>query len=167
MNLDKADLEFLSNHLSSGTKSGYGYAFNAFSNFCANIGADPFTCPPSVVVKYVRQMYNNGAQYRTVNHHRSSISKFHTGYNGEPVGSHPLVCQAVKAVFRLRPPLPRCLTTFDITKVFDYIKKLPPNMDLTLKQLSHKALFLLTVRGRDFDPSLRGLIKPYGASVAI
>ena len=143
-NLDDADLEFLSNHLAAGTKSGYGYVFNLFSTFCSNLGVDPFTCPPAVIVKYIRRMYNNGAKYRTVNHHRSSISKFHIGFNGVPIGSHPLICQAVKAVFRLRPPLPKYMTTFDITKVFDYIKKLPPNEELTLKQLSHKALFLLT-----------------------
>ena len=143
LDLEDADLEFLSNHLSNGTKSGYGYAFKAFSSFCTNLGVDPFTCPPSVVVKYIRHMYNANSQYRTVNHHRSSISKFHMGVNGVPIGSHPLVCQAVKAVFRLRPPLPKYMTTFDITKVFNYIKKLPPNEELSLKQLSYKALFLL------------------------
>ena len=61
-NLDDADLEFLSNHLAAGTKSGYGYVFNLFSTFCSNLGVDPFTCPPAVIVKYIRRMYNNGAK---------------------------------------------------------------------------------------------------------
>ena len=144
LNLEDADLEFLSNHLSAGTKTGYGYVFRKFSSFCSNLHTDPFSCTPTVLVKYIRYLYENGAQYRTVNHHRSSISKFHAGVAGVAIGSHPLVCQAVKAVFRLRPPLPRYVTTFDITKVFAYFQSLPTNEDLTLKQLSLKSLFLLT-----------------------
>ena len=60
------------------------------------------------------------------------------------MGSHPLVSQAVRAVFRLRPPLPKYVTTFDITKVFAYIQSLPPNEDMGLKFLTLKCMFLLT-----------------------
>ena len=142
--LDSDDLDFLSNHLAPSTRSGYGYAFQQFSIFCDGLSEDPFTCAPSVLVKYIRQMYDSGAEYSTVNHHRSSISKFHAGFGGVAIGCHPIVSQAVKAVFRLRPPLPKYIATFDISKVFAFIKTLPPNTDLTLKQLSFKTLFLLT-----------------------
>ena len=55
-----------------------------------------------------------------------------------------MVSQAVKAVFRLRPPLPRYVATFDISQVFSFLKTWPTNTDLSLKQLSLKTLFLLT-----------------------
>ena len=142
--LDSADLDFLSNYLASGTKAGYGYVFQRFSIFCADFHVDPFTCNPAIVVKYIRCMYDQGAEYSTINHHRSSISKFHVGFGGVPVGSHSLVSQAVKAVFRLRPPLPKYIATFDITKVFGHIQTLPPNEELSIKLLTLKTLFLLT-----------------------
>jgi hypothetical protein len=50
----------------------------------------------------------------------------------------------VRAVFRLKPPLPKYIATFDISLVFSHIKSLPSNSDLSLKLLSLKALFLLT-----------------------
>ena len=142
--LDQEDLAFLSHHLSPGTKAGYGYAFQQFGTFCGTLGENSHTCGPSILVKYIRKMYNDGAEYSTVNHHRSSISKLHLGFNGVSIGCHPLVSQAVKAVFRLRPPLPKYVATFDISKVFSFIKTLPPNSELSLKLLSFKTLFLLT-----------------------
>ena len=79
-----------------------------------------------------------------MNHHRSCISKFHAGFDHIPAGSHPLVSQAVKSVFRLRPPLPKYVNTFDISIVFSFLQSLPANEDLDLKLLSYKTLFLLT-----------------------
>ena len=55
-----------------------------------------------------------------------------------------MVSQAVKAIFRLRPPLPKYINTFDVSLVFTYIARLPTNEALTLKQLTFKTLFLLT-----------------------
>ena len=76
-----------------------------------------------------------------MNFHRSSISKFHVGIHGVPLGDHPLVSQAVKAVFRLRPPLPQYKSTFDIVPVLNYIRSLP-TATVSLHLLSFKALFL-------------------------
>ena len=102
---------------------------------------DPLTCPPAAVVKYIRHLYETGAEWSTVNFHRSSISKFHVGIHGVPLGEHPLVSQAVKAVFRDRPPLPQYKSTFDIVPVLNYIHSLP-TATVSLQLLSFKALFL-------------------------
>ena len=142
--LDKPDLDFLSCHLSVGSKSGYGYAFQKFVRFCATLNVDPYNCMPAVLVKYVRHLYESGASYSAVNFHRSAVAKFHFGLDGQSIGSHPLVSQAVKAVFRLRPPLPRYVATYDITKIFSYLQSLPDNQTLSLKQLTLKTTFLLT-----------------------
>ena len=144
MGLDAEDLKFLSHHLAPGTQAGYGYVFKRFCKFCETLGVDPFTCSPVIIVKYLRQLYESGAAYSTVNHHRSTISKFHHGIDGKPVGSHSLVSQAVRSVFRLRPPLPKYRSTYDISKVFDYLITLPENCNLNLKMLSLKTVFLLT-----------------------
>ena len=139
--LDEEDLDFLSNHLASGTASGYGYSFRKFRLFCEHFQADPLTCTPAIVVKYVKHLYEEGAKYSTVNGHRSAISKFHVGVHGIPMGEHPLVSQAVKAVFRLRPPLPQYRATFDIVPVLAYVRSLP-TASIPLKLLSFKTLLL-------------------------
>ena len=143
VDLDPEDLSILSNHLAPGSSSGYGYTWVKFSKFCNTRKVDPFSCPPSIIVKYLRAMYEDGAQYRTVNHARCAISKLHNGFQGMPVEQHVLVKQAVKSVFRLRPPLPKYKHTYDINKVLVYIRQiLGNNKFLPLRLLSMKCLFL-------------------------
>ena len=90
-------------------------------------------------------MYNEGAKYRTINHARCAISKFHEGYNGKPAGQHQLVSQSVKSVFRLRPPLPKYKHTFDVKPILLYIKQILGNNDiLTLRMLTFKCLYLIS-----------------------
>ena len=141
--LDGEDMDFLAGHLAVDTASGYGYAFNHFKTFCEDKNVDPFTCSPSVVIKYIRFKFNEGYSYSTINYHRSSISKFHAGFEGSPIGEHFLVCQALKSVFRQRPPLPKYLSTFDIQPVLNYIANLEPLSSLSLKALTMKTFFLI------------------------
>ena len=141
--LDEEDLAFLAHHLSEGTRAGYSSVIKKFTDFCAKFGKDPLTCPPALIVKYIRSLFEEGAEYSTVNLHRSAISKYHQGFNGQPIGIHPLIRQAIKSVFRQNPPLPKYKLTFDAKIVFDYISGLPHNSQLSLKVLSHKTLILL------------------------
>ena len=157
--LDEEDLSFLSCHLAKGTLSGYNCVMKKFTSFCSPFGLDPLTCPPSLVVKYLRSLYEEGAEYSTVNLHRSAISKFHCGFDGQTVGSHPLVKQAVRAVFRLKPPLPKYKSTFDVNVIFDYLSGLPGNQHLDLKTLSLKTL-LLTIYSTLFRVSSMARLIP-------
>ena len=122
--------------------SGYNYAFKKFSTFCLPYGVNSLTCPPSLVVKYLRSLYEDGVEYNTVNLHRSAISKFHVGVDGQAMGLHPLVKKAVRAVFRLKPPLPKYKSTFDVNIILNYLSGLPGNTHLDLKYLSFKTLLL-------------------------
>ena len=106
---------------------------------------DPVNCEPEEIAKYLQFLYESGSKYSTINLVRSAISKFHKGYNGVPAGQHQIVRNAVRAVFRLRPPLPKYNVTFDVTIVLDYLKSLPENPQLPLKLLTYKAVFLLIV----------------------
>ena len=114
-------MDFLSLHLASQTASGYEYTFRRFRFFCEQLQADPLTCAPVIIVKYIRHLFESVAQFNTVNYHRSGISKFHVGIYGISFGEHPLVCQAVKTVFRLRPTLPLYQANFVIVPVLEYI----------------------------------------------
>ena len=143
--LTNDEIDFLSNHVSSGTGTGYGYAWQRFADFCSANNVSPYTCPVNLLVRYLKKMYDQGAKYRTVNFARSAISKLHIGFGGVPAGQQPLIKKAVQAVFRLRPPLPKYETTFDVNKVLTYIQQILGNNDLLpLKLLSYKCLFLLS-----------------------
>ena len=115
-------------------------------------------CPPSTIVKYIHHCFKRGAKYRTLNDVRSSISKFHIGYSGTPAGQHPLVVQAIRAVFRLRPPLPKYKDTFDIKPVLVMTKQIYGDNDLlNLKLLSYKCLFLTAFASLSRVSTLRSL----------
>ena len=66
------------------------------------------------------------------------------GFGCTPIGEHALVCQAVKAAFRLWPPLPKYNATFDISSVLEYVAGLEPLSLLSLKLLTFKTLFLMS-----------------------
>ena len=139
------ELDFLANHISTGSATGYNYAWGRFTSFCSEKAIDPFTCPANIIVKYLKKIYDDGAKYRTVNYVRSAISKLHIGFGDLPAGQHALVKKAVQAVFRLRPPLPKYKTTFDIGKVLTYVQQILGNNELLpIKLLSCKCLFLLS-----------------------
>ena len=140
----EADLaDFLSQHLAAGTRCGYRHAYARFKAFCSLNKLCPKSCKPEDIAKYLKLLCDNGASYNTINVVRSAISKYHNGYSGIAAGSNNIVCMAMRAVFKIRPPLPKYKHTYDITMVLDYLKSLPPNSELTLRQLSMKTLFLL------------------------
>ena len=143
--VDKELDSFLSNHLAPGTKSGYSFAFAKFSTYCLSLKQSPTSCGPDIIARYIKHLFDSGCSYSSVNGARCAISKHHVGYDGMSAGSHKLVSMAVKSVFKQRPPLPKYKTTFDITVVLTYLQSLPNNKDLSLKLLSYKALFLLTI----------------------
>ena len=86
--------------------SGYKYAIDKFQKFCEKFNENSTTCSPTLVVKYIRHLHESGFSYQSINHQRSAISKFHEGVQGQPVGMHPLVKQALRAAFHLTPPFP-------------------------------------------------------------
>ena len=60
-------------------------------------------------------------------------------------GQHTLVRQAVKAAFRLRPPLPKYSATFNIQPVLIFLRQILGNNNyLSIKLLSYKCLFLIS-----------------------
>ena len=102
----------------------------------------------------MRHLYESGAEYSTVYFHRSGIAKFHVGINGVSVGEHPLVSQAVKTVFRLRPPLPQYQSTFDLVPVLAYVQSLHRASITTIAVFQNPApnYLLLYFQGEQHGP---------------
>ena len=156
-NLETDQLNFISNDLSKGSASSYGYSWNKFAIFCSTLSIDPYTCNQSIVSKYLHEMFKRGLKYRTINNARSAISKFHQNSN-IPMGQNPLIIKTMKAAFRLRPPLPAYKKTFDICPVLLYTKQIFGNDKLlNAKYISYKCLFLIAFSSLSRLSSLRSL----------
>ena len=81
--------------------------------------------------------------------YRSALSAVLPLIDGHIAGSHPLVCQLLKGVFQLRPPQPRYATTWQVSKVVQYISSLGSNSNLSTKLLSYKLVGLLALTAPD------------------
>ena len=62
-----------------------------------------------------------------------------------------MVCRLIKGLFNIRPALPRYVTTWNVSKVFTFIKSKPTLTNCDLKTLSHRLarLLCLTTGRRD------------------
>ena len=143
--LNQDDFDFLDHHISTNTKQKYSSAWQQFCTFCTGLNVHPITCSVAVIVKYIRHRFEEGASYSTMNVAKSAISKYHCFLPGNtPVGTDQLVQKAMKSFFKLRPPLPKYRSTFDVTIVMRYVMDMGPVADLDLKCLTFKTLFLVT-----------------------
>ena len=142
--LNQDDYDFLDHHISTNTKQKYTSAWQQFCTFCTGLNVQPITCSVAVIVKYIRHRFEEGASYSTMNVAKSAISKYHCFLPGNtPVGTDQLVQKAMKSFFKLRPPLPKYRSTFDVTIVMRYVMDMGPAADLDLKCLTYKTLFLV------------------------
>ena len=127
---------FISQYLSTGTSKTYKSIFGRLQEFCSTKRHSAYSCSPEVILRFLKSLHDKGSSFSLINAARSAISKYHIGFKGTLAGQHILVYQAVKAVFRLNPPLPKYQSTYDIQWVFTHIKSLQP--PLTLKELTYK-----------------------------
>ena len=143
--LSDADHAFLRKHLRKGTTTTYGSGWRLFQRFCQGFRINPQLAPLPLIVKFIRNLYEREKSAAVVGTAMSAISKYHIidASTGLSIGKHPLVTTAKKAFWQLRPPIPRYRGTYDVTIVLRYIESLGQNADLTLKQLSEKAAFLV------------------------
>ena len=61
------------------------------------------------------------------------------------IGQHPRVCRLMTGIFNNRPPKPRYTFVWDIETVLNYLSKLPDNLNLPIRVLSHKLALLLSL----------------------
>ena len=65
--------------------------------------------------------------------------------DNNPIGQHPRVCTLMTGIFNNRPPKPRYTFVWDIETVLNYLSKLPDNLNLPIRVLSHKLALLLSL----------------------
>lgn len=97
------------------------------------------------ILEFLTSEFNLGRAYRALNVYRSAISSTHPKIDSVRVGEHPLVVQLLKGAYNLRPPLPRHSSTWDVSLIVSFIDSLGVNESLSLKDLSQKLGFLLSL----------------------
>lgn len=93
-----------------------------------------------IILVFLTQIFNDGAQYGTINSHRAALSLI----VGD-ISDDDRIIRFCKGVYKLRPPLPRYNVTWDANVVLNYLTTLFPNESLTLERLSKKCSTLLAL----------------------
>ena len=97
------------------------------------------------ILDYLASLYDKGAQYRTINLHRSALSATLKPIDGFCVGQHPLVCRLLKGAFNSRPPRPKLCSSWSVSKVLETLREWSPASKLGLKVLTFKTCMLLAL----------------------
>jgi hypothetical protein len=97
------------------------------------------------VLSFSTQLYNTGVGYSGINTARSALSLVLGPIHGMSAGKHPLVVRLVKAVWRLKPPKPRCDSIWDANLILNLFRGWDDNVNLDLVHLTLKLLGLLAL----------------------
>ena len=132
------------------TTSAYSSAWTKWSSWCSQqVNVNPFSPSLTNVLDFLTHQFHEGKDYRTINVSLSAHSAVLPLIDGHKAGSHLLVCQLLKGVFQLRPPQPRYATTWQVSKLVQYISSLGSNSNLSTKLLSYKLVGLLALTALD------------------
>ena len=115
-----------------------------FVDFCHKRQADPLCAITKTGIEFLNEYFNTGVGYSAVNSARSALSSLIKPLHGIPFGKDPLVSRFLRGVFNIRPALPRYVTTWNVSKVFQYLKKQQALVNCDLKAVSHRLAILLS-----------------------
>ena len=112
-------------------------------------------------IEFLTEYFKTGIGYSSVNSVRTALSSIIKPVCNVPLGKSPLVCRLPKEVFNIRPVLPRCVTTWNVTKVFTFIKSKPTHRNCDLKTLSYRLAILLCLTTVQRDQTIKCLNLDY------
>lgn len=145
LNLPENVVNILSSSCSKSTWNHYESVIKKYYNFCqANLYV-PFPVTINVILQFLTSLYESGLGYSSINLARSALSVMFGRVDNIVLGEHPLVSRFIKGVGRLRPPVPRYQTTWDVNLVLNLFLKWHSNDKLNLKDLTLKLVALLAL----------------------
>ena len=143
----------------AGTEKQYKGEWDKWSGWCHKRQIDLLQASVIQVVEFLTDCYHEGKGYSTINTYRSALSTTLCSMNDDrdSLGSHPLIARLLKGVYILRPPTPRYSSTWDVSKVTDYLKTLAPLRELSLKLLTLKTVMLCALASAQRQQTLSAL----------
>ena len=92
-----------------------------------------------------------------VNSAKAALPSLIKPFHGIPLGKGPLVNRFLRGVFNIRPALPPYVTTWDVSRVFQYLKKQQALANCDLKAASHRLAMLLCLTTGQRDQTIKFL----------
>ena len=150
-------LKILSASWRMGTEKRYNSHVDRFVKFCRERYTDPIQATTEMGIEFLTEYFKTGVGYSSVNSAPSALPSIKKPVCNVPFGKSPLVCRFLKGVFNIRPALPRYVATWDVTKVFTFVKSKPTLTNCDLKTLSHRLAILLCLTTGQRDQTIKCL----------
>lgn len=140
-NVPPQSIEVICASLSDNTLRQYECAFKRWFDFCSKNNINPYDAPIEHVIKFLTDIFIQGAQYGTLNSYRSALALI----LGSKISSDDIMSRLFKGFYRLRPSVPKYNSTWDTSIVLDYLGNFYPNSVIGLETLTKKLITLLAL----------------------
>ena len=130
--------------------------------FCVENNVDPVKADVRMGAEFLTQyFYQTTVDYSSLNTARSALSTIIEPTHVVTFGNHLLIKRLLKGIFKERPTLPRYTVTYDVNKVFLYMKSLPPVCELNLETITKCLATLLCLLTGQRSQTLAALSLQY------
>lgn len=139
--LEENTINIMIKSLSQNTLKQYNTSLKKWFQFCKNNNVHVYDHSITLVLKFLTQMFENGANYGTLNSYRSALSLI----LGKQVGNDDCISRFLKGVFRIKPSLPKYKDIWNPNLVLEYLSNLFPNEKLSIDKITKKLVTLLAL----------------------
>ena len=126
-----------------GTKKQYIPYLMRWEEYCKREHIAPHNPGKVKAIEFLRELYEEGLGYSTINTARSALSSVITLNGGILFGRYPLVCQFLKGIFALKPCLLKYSKIWDVNDVLCCFKSCSLVGEMDLKDLTTNLATLL------------------------
>ena len=122
------------------TQLSYNTYIKKWVAYCiSNKTLDPYTATYQEAKSFLAHLFHKEDQkYGAITVARSALSAILPKIGGKTFGQNPNVSRMIKRIFKLRPSLPKYVTTYDPDIILRYIERLPHDEFLLLEKSRKK-----------------------------
>ena len=122
-------------------------------SWCSRRSYDPFKLPTKLILKYLKDVFQEKESHTAVNTARSALSFYLERREGMRIGELPDIDRLCIVSARLHPSQPRYHSTWDVNQMLVYIGTLDHNDNISLGKLINNLTMLLALAtcGRTSD----------------
>ncbi|KAL0153035.1 hypothetical protein M9458_051634, partial [Cirrhinus mrigala] len=126
------------------TRQLYGQKCQVFSSWCLAQRLDPCSCDVSHVLTFLQQLLNKGRVPSTLKVYVAAIAALEAGHS---LGRNDFIVKFLKGAWRLNPPCPQMIPSWDLSAVLRALKGSPskPLTSADLRPISLKMALLLAL----------------------
>lgn len=129
------------NSITNSTLKQYESSLKHWWEFAHLNDVEFFNPNTSDIITFLHIRFNKGGSYSTLNTTRSAISLISLS----DINSNGLISRFMKGIYKQRPTRPRYATTWDVTSVLNFLEKIHPLKDFSLKEIAEKLATLLAL----------------------